>query len=175
MKQSPEKVMLIWKRKILLTLLKEMNRKIFFSHHKVYFCFSSSDHRAVVLDKMHIVQCIVMPFIQTKKMQIGSPVHFGQIDVFIFFLQYSQFQQFYRGVWGGPLHLGRAKEPHIGSHISVLLVLKQVLEEVVVGLGLLEERELSGPSNHFPLACKKHTGSGPIPSILGSYRSSLAG
>ena len=60
-------------------------------------------------------------------MEIG----FGQIDFFILFLQYVQFQQFYRGVWRGPLFLGTAKEPHIGPHISVLLVLKQVLEEVV--------------------------------------------
>ena len=42
-------------------------------------------------------------------------------------------------------------------------MLKQVQEEVVVGLGFLEVWELSGPSNHFLLTCKKHTGSGPIP------------
>ena len=69
-------------------------------------------------------------------------------------------------VWRGPLYLGTAKDPHIGPHISVILVLKQVLEEVVVGSGFLEVWELSGPSNHFLLARKKHTGSGPILSTL---------
>ena len=42
-------------------------------------------------------------------------------------------------------------------------MLKQVQEEVVVGLGFLEVWELSGPSNHFLLICKKHTGIGAIP------------
>ena len=42
----------------------------------------------------------------------------------------------------------------------------------MVDLGFLEVWELSGPSNHFLLACRKHTGSGPIPSRLGSHRSS---
>ena len=35
-----------------------MASKIFFSHRKVYFWISAFDHRAIVLDKMHIVQCI---------------------------------------------------------------------------------------------------------------------
>ena len=30
--------------------------KIFFSHQKVYFWISAFDHRAIILDKMHIVQ-----------------------------------------------------------------------------------------------------------------------
>ena len=33
-----------------------MASKIFFSHQKVYFWISAFDHRAIVLDKMHIVQ-----------------------------------------------------------------------------------------------------------------------
>ena len=32
-----------------------MASKIFFSHQKVYFWISAFDHRAIVLDKMHIV------------------------------------------------------------------------------------------------------------------------
>ena len=34
-----------------------MASKIFFSHQKVYFWISAFDHRAIVLDKMHIVHC----------------------------------------------------------------------------------------------------------------------
>ena len=34
-----------------------MASKIFFSHQKVYFWISAFDHKAIVLDKMHIVQC----------------------------------------------------------------------------------------------------------------------
>ena len=34
-----------------------MASKIFFSHQKVYFWISAFDHRAIILDKMHIVQC----------------------------------------------------------------------------------------------------------------------
>merc|ERR1712155_343755 len=33
-----------------------MASKIFFSHQKVYFWISAFDHRAIVLDKMHILQ-----------------------------------------------------------------------------------------------------------------------
>ena len=51
-------------------------------------------------------------------------------------------------------------ENHSGPHISLLLVLKQVLEE------------LPGPSNPFLLAGKKDTGSVRILSRLGSQRSS---
>ena len=32
-----------------------MASKIFFPHQKVYFWISAFDHRAIVLDKMHIV------------------------------------------------------------------------------------------------------------------------
>ena len=32
-----------------------MASKIFFSHQKVYFWISAFDHRAIILDKMHIV------------------------------------------------------------------------------------------------------------------------
>ena len=32
-----------------------MASKIFFSHQKVYFWISAFDHRAILLDKMHIV------------------------------------------------------------------------------------------------------------------------
>ena len=32
-----------------------MASKLFFSHQKVYFWISAFDHRAIVLDKMHIV------------------------------------------------------------------------------------------------------------------------
>ena len=45
-------------------------------------------------------------------------------------------------------------ENHSGPHISLLLVLKQVLDGVVVGLGFLEEWELPGPSNPLLQACK---------------------
>ena len=45
-------------------------------------------------------------------------------------------------------------ENHSGPHISVLLV----LEEVAVGLGFLEVRELPGPSNLFLRVCKTDTG-----------------
>ena len=37
-----------------------MASKIFFSHQKVYFWISAFDHRAIVLDKMHIVHCSVL-------------------------------------------------------------------------------------------------------------------
>ena len=53
-------------------------------------------------------------------------------------------------------------ENHSGPHISLLLVLKQVLEMV----------ELPGPSNPFLLAGKKDIGSVRILSRLGSQRSS---
>ena len=59
-------------------------------------------------------------------------------------------------------------ENHTGPHISVLLVLKQV----VVGLGFMEARELPGPSNPFLLAGKKDTGSVRILNRSGSQRSS---
>ena len=35
-----------------------MASKIFFSHQKVCFWISAFDHRAIILDKMHIVHCI---------------------------------------------------------------------------------------------------------------------
>ena len=53
-------------------------------------------------------------------------------------------------------------ENHSGPHISVLLV----LEEVAVGLGFLEVRELPGPSNLFLRVCKMDTGSIRILSTL---------
>ena len=53
-------------------------------------------------------------------------------------------------------------ENHSGPHISLLLVLKQVLEMV----------ELPGPSNPFLLAGKKDTGSVRILNRSGSQRSS---
>ena len=60
-------------------------------------------------------------------------------------------------------------ENHSGPHISVLLV----LEEVAVGLGFLEVRELPGPSNLFLRVCKTDTGSIQILSRSGSQMSSL--
>ena len=36
------------------------------------------------------------------------------------------------GDWRGPLYLGTAKEPRIGPHISVILVLKQESSRLVV-------------------------------------------
>ena len=64
------------------------------------------------------------------------------------------------------------QENHSGPHISLLLVLQQVLEEVVVGLGFLEEWELPSPSNPLLQACKKDIGNIQILSRLGSQRSS---
>ena len=61
---------------------------------------------------------------------------------------------------------------HSGPHISLLLVPKQILEEVVVGLDFLEEWELPSPSNPSLQACKKDTGRIRIPSRLGFQRSS---
>ena len=61
---------------------------------------------------------------------------------------------------------------HSGPHISLLLVPKQVLEEVVVGLDFLEEWELPSPSNPLLQACKKDIGRIRIPSRLGFQRSS---
>ena len=37
-----------------------MASKIFFSHQKVYFWISAFDHRAIVVPKMHIVQCCLI-------------------------------------------------------------------------------------------------------------------
>ena len=61
---------------------------------------------------------------------------------------------------------------HSGPHISLLLVPKQILEEVVVGLGFLEEWELPSPSNLLLQAGKKDIGRIRIPSRLGFQRSS---
>ena len=63
-------------------------------------------------------------------------------------------------------------ENHSGPHISLLLVPKQVLEEVAVGLDFLEEWELPSPSNPLLQACKKDIGRIRIPSRLGFQRSS---
>ena len=61
---------------------------------------------------------------------------------------------------------------HSGPHISLLLVPKQILEEVVVGLDFLEEWELPNPSNLLLQAGKKDIGRIRIPSRLGFQRSS---
>ena len=61
---------------------------------------------------------------------------------------------------------------HSGPHISLLLVPKQILEEVVVGLDFLEEWELPSPSNLLLQAGKKDIGRIRIPSRLGFQRSS---
>ena len=61
---------------------------------------------------------------------------------------------------------------HSGPHISLLLVPKQVQEEVVVGLDFLEEWELPSPSNLLLQVGKKDIGRIRIPSRLGFQRSS---
>ena len=61
---------------------------------------------------------------------------------------------------------------HSGPHISLLLVPKQVLEEVAVGLDFLEEWELPNPSNLLLQAGRKDIGRIRIPSRLGFQRSS---
>ena len=61
---------------------------------------------------------------------------------------------------------------HSGPHISLLLVPKQVLEEVVVGSDFQEEWELPNPSNLLLQAGKKDVDRIRIPSRLGFQRSS---
>ena len=62
----------------------------------------------------------------------------------------------------------------LGIPKLVLLVQEQLVQEEVVGLGILLIQQLQGPSNLFLLACKKDTGRIriPNPSRLGSQRSS---
>ena len=94
-----------------------------------------------------------------------------RVTFFIFFfLQYLQFLQLRKSkeVSGEGFCNWEQLENHTGPHISVLLVLKQV----VVGLGFMEVRELPGPSNPFLLAGKKDTGSVRILNRSGSQRSS---
>ena len=69
---------------------------------------------------------------------------------------------------GGDLCNWEQLDNHSGPHISLLLV----LEEVVVGLDFLEEWELPNPSNLLLQAGKKDIGRIRIPSRLGFQRSS---
>ena len=73
---------------------------------------------------------------------------------------------------GGDLCNWEQLDNHSGPHISLLLVPKQILEEVVVGLDFLEEWELPNPSNLLLQAGKKDIGRIRIPSRLGFQRSS---
>ena len=50
-----------------------MASKIFFSHQKVYFWISAFDHRAIVLDKMHIVHWPNSALESATLDQISSP------------------------------------------------------------------------------------------------------
>ena len=93
-------------------------------------------------------------------------------DFFLFFLYSIYSFSSSREVSGEGLCNWEQLENHSGPHISLLLVLQQVLEEVVVGLGFLEEWELPSPSNPLLQACKKDIGNIQILSRLGFQRSS---
>ena len=60
----------------------------------------------------------------------------------------------------------------LGIPKLVLLVQEQLVQEEVVGLGILLIQQLQGPSNLFLLGCKKDIGRIRIPSRLGFQRSS---
>ena len=108
-----------------------------------------------------------MPFLKSKKRwKLG----FGHLssDFFLFFCTvfrtiHNNLQKLTKEVSGEGLCNWEQLENHSGPHISLLLVLKQVLEEMV---------EFPGPSNPFLLAGKKDTGSVRILNRSGSQRSS---
>ena len=52
-----------------------MASKIFFSHQRVYFWISAFDHRAIILDKMHIVQWKGLKIKPHSKSKIENRIH----------------------------------------------------------------------------------------------------